>query len=1162
MSKPIDVFQAPLEGTSLVEASAGTGKTYTIESLYVRMIIEKNLEPSQLLVMTFTEAATAELKLRLRNRLKSSLDALQTGEAGDDSFLKQLLNQPYSNATEKLEKAIETFDEAAVFTIHGFCTRLLTEYSIQFEVPANFELLTDESELLQDVIDDYWRACLLDAGDTEEQQFLLNFLTDIGFGPDELQSVLKKVLNHPNAKVEPSELSTGRLLEKIGEWNEVFNQAKAVWENEKEAFEEVYFEGDLNGNAFQKSKRKPDWEILQEWLNSDEPTIQISDRLHRFGSYMKERGSKKSYQVPHFQFFEIMDAFIELTEQFKLLKPAFIKESITFVKQKFKEIKERRNYISYNGLLELVEKGLRNDSSGKLSKTISQKYPIGLVDEFQDTDPIQYGILRHLYHQNPETALFMIGDPKQAIYSFRGADIFTYLAARSDVSENQSYHLKENYRSNKGLIEGVNELFSTSSNPFLIEKLSFNQVEFPASKTDDKQLINDTGEAVTPLQFRLIEKEKPSPKNAVTDDVYNGVCNEISELLSGSYSIDGKNVQEKDIAVLVRNLYQGEDIQAALRKRGIKSVLKSRTSVFATKEAEELFRILSAVYKISYEAGIRTALATNLLGFSAEEILAVSESEKEWASLVHHFSIIKEKWEFKGIEAAINELIVRFDVQQKIAMRKNAERRTANLFHLSELLSKAQREHQFYGKTLLKWFFERLNQDSSGSDEEELRLESDEDLVQISTIHASKGLQYPIVFAPFLWEDTSKPQKPESAKVFSFYQDRNIHIDISKGLNHPKKQAFIDTAHVQEMAEEVRLAYVALTRAVSACYVFVPCYKALEFSPLGSILQSNQKRPNFELVKEKLASFNYAEVHPFREESSVIQARSDLDSKDLRALDFSRNDLYQYPRMLSYTLLSKSVKGDSDNRFADEMIDFNTEESTGLNQFGFPKGADAGSCLHQVFEDVSFSSPQNLQEIVTENLAYYSFDEEWQDVVHQWIIKSLRHPFGTSELSLSMLSEKEVLKEMEFFFPVHNLAAEPLWKLIRKETDFGINAEQLSGFMKGFIDLIFKYEGKFYILDYKSNHLGNSFEDYAQPQLSQAVTEAGFDLQYHIYTLALHRFLKQKLPDYNYEQHFGGVFYYFLRGVNPEEPGSGLFFDKPDWELIKSMDEYVKKGDA
>jgi len=501
-----------------------------------------------------------------------------------------------------------------------------------------------------------------------------------------------------------------------------------------------------------------------------------------------------------------------------------------------------------------------------------------------------------------------------------------------------------------------------------------------------------------------------------------------------------------------------------------------------------------------------------------------------------------------------------FGIQQQLVSGKNAERRITNVLHISELLAKAQREHQYFRKALLKWFYEQIQKEKSDSEEEELRLESDEDLVQISTIHSSKGLQYPIVFCPFLWEETSKPKTPDKADIFSFYKHNAINVDVSEGLNHPKKQEYVDVAHIQEMAEEVRLAYVALTRAVSACYVYVPNYREIKWSPLGSILQTSQNRPDFGLITSMLEGFEYVEVGEPKEKTIPKKSKDTPEIEELSARTFHRDNLYYYPRMLSYSSLAEGKKHEDGGRDYDQMYEETKPQKPGNDKFGFPKGANAGTCLHKIFEDISFSSPQNLEEVIRINLEYYGFNEKWFQPVKAWVSEVLDHSLGKAKPSLSSLSKEDVLKEMEFFFPVQNIQADELWKLIRNELPKTSLTEQIFGFMKGFIDLTFRVGDAYYILDYKSNHLGDKLTDYEGEKLSEAIKDAGYDLQYHIYTLALHRFLKQRMKGYSYSKNFGGVMYLFLRGVDKQVPASGVFFDKPDFSLIEQLDNYIKRG--
>lgn len=1161
-SKPLDVFEVPLKGISLVEASAGTGKTYNITSLYVRAVLELDLEPSQILVMTFTEAATAELKYRLRSRLRESLDAVVKQDPGKDDFLSELLSRNYPDAENKLRAAIDVFDESAVFTIHGFCNRLLSEYSLQFDVPPNFELLTDSSEMLQECVDDYWRSFIQSAENDEKSWFILDYLTDVGFGPDELKSSVDAVLTHPRSKVVPENLSTEDLQDSLTELETAFNRLKELWEKEGDEISDMYLNTKLSGSAFRKGKAwEQDWENLMDLISSERPQIKISDRMFRFGAYMKEKGSKKDFTVPELDFFAAMDAYVELTDHLKLIKPAFIKESIAEIRLQFKERKRKSNVLSYNDLLEITEEGIKNDKSGYLTERIREKYPLALVDEFQDTDPIQYSIFRHIYHGHSETGLFMIGDPKQSIYSFRGADIFTYLSAKKDTDNEQAYELIHNYRSNRRMIEGINSFFNVADEPFLLNDLAFNSARFPESKDDHDYIKDKSGNEINPLQFIELSDEVYTNKAELGSKIYDTVSAEIAGLLSGDYTIKGEKIREKDIAVLVREGREGEAIQSSLRELGISSVLRSRTSVFKTVEADELFRVLNAVQRISYEPGVRAALATSLLGFKAKDLLDLNEDGTRWVELIQLFVQVREVWEERGIEAGIDELFHLFDVIPRISEEKAAERRISNLMHISELLSKAGKEQQLQDKALLKWFFSKINQDDSkdSSEDEQLRLESDEGLVQITTIHSSKGLQYPVVICPFLWSSKATPKKDD---ILKFYTDDSIHIDISQGADHSNKAEHIALTEKQSQAEDVRLTYVALTRAISACYVILPNYNYVSNSPLGFILKGNSEdsRADFSFIKETLESVESIEVRPPLSSTEIPLTDKANNKESLSEAAFTREDLFHFPKLLSYSFLSGQKEKQEFGKDYDET-DLNTPPAVERNdRFGFPKGASAGTCLHNIFEDLSFSDPTNIEKVVEQNLDYSGIDEKWEPETVKWVSEVLEHPLKEPDTSLSKLSDFEVIKEMEFFFPVQHLKAEELWNIIRTGPPESIVGESVHGFMKGYIDLTFKADGRFYILDYKSNYLGDNLDDYGKEALQQAMEDSGYDLQYHIYTLALHRFLSTRMKEYDFEDHFGGVLYLFLRGVDRNVPGSGVYFDRPDQNVVQQLDNYFKGG--
>ncbi len=1163
--KPLNVFEAPLRGISLVEASAGTGKTYNITSLYVRAIIEKSLLPAQILVLTYTEAATAELKMRLRKRLQESLRAIETGQGNGEYFLEELIKKPWRNAADKLQNAINSFDEASIFTIHGFCHRLLNEYSLQFNVNSNFSVVVDEQQILQDCTDAYWRNFVRGV-ESPAETYVLQYLVENKYSPDALRDVMQEIMNRPYAQLVLGKYTYAQHLELIKKVLSKFDEIKTLAKTDLQELKEILYSPDLKQTKYRNNAKDGLWQSLNNFLNDEFPSVEYNKNVAKFGSLIS-REAKKGVTFPVLNISKAIDEFMELLNELRDLKSTFVMKAKEQIQADVEQRKLASNQLSYNDFLTLVEKGLKK--SPLLAQSLAREYPIALVDEFQDTDPIQYAIFRHIYHGRERTALFMIGDPKQAIYGFRGADIFTYLSARKDVLPEQAYTLNYNYRSNPKMIEAVNDLFLQSHSPFHIDGLEYEKALSPGTG-NEKYLHQKNGDEVKPMQAILLQDNDLSKSDA-DELVLEALVNEIINLLNGKYYIGEEPVRQKDIAVLVRKNIQGEKVQELLRRHGIKSVLKVTNSVFATREATDLLTILQATIKDFYEPGLRAALATDLIGKTAEEIQQLAEDEHEWAGLVSIFSEIKAKWQ-QGIEPALEFMFQAFDIKKRLMQFTDAERRFTNVMHIAELLAMAEHENRLHSNSLLKWLNRKIYDENTKVREDEIRLESDDNLIQISTIHAAKGLEYPIVFCPFLWEPSNKKNASE---IYRFYEDGKVYVDINTGLQDDQRRVNQEKDMKDEIRESIRLLYVALTRSATACYVFLPSYKEIRLSAIAAVINGEEQMNEEINVGAAKSAFSYEEL------VSRIQAGRHIEVREFEASDipsltepasagyhfeaqpFTRNDLNQYYRILSYSSIAKT-KSEAD----DAALDYDEDDALllavepELNELIFPRGAGAGTCLHNIFEETEFSQPGNLNEIVERNLRLSGLDEQFSDNATKWINHLLRHNLGTPNTALANLKAHQVLKEMEFHFPIRNLHIPKLWKLVRGSDSHIAQQthEWVSGYLKGFIDLIFEYEGQFFILDYKSNYLGSSPADYSPEELKAAINASAYDMQYHIYIVALHRLLGQKLDSYSYKRHFGGVLYYFLRGADESLPGSGVYFHKPEESRIRSLDAYMANG--
>lgn len=1152
MSKEFDIFDAGLKGVSLVEAGAGTGKTFNIASLYVRVILEKELLPPNILVLTFTEAATAELKSRLRKRIIESISALEGGEVNDEFLLG--LKEKYSpEKTEILKKALYTFDEARVSTIHGFCQRLLKERPIEFGVSPEFEILTDERELLQDIVDAYWRD-FYKASESDFKSSLQFHLFELGYDPDKLLKDVLEIRGANTEIIEPAVIPVSEFEEIFTRFVKLRDEAFKTINSERAQFEETFNGDSLNKRDYNQYKFLYMEEAI-DWLNSYPVSLKEYHKLKLFSS--EKLKPKKNKSIPEFRTVEIVDQLREILAEFSLLLPSLLLESCHQIIESYENVKNDGHILSYDDLLLKVEEGVK---APDLSRTIRKELPVALIDEFQDTDPVQYSIFSSIYKDSSDTCFFMIGDPKQAIYAFRGADIHTYLKAKNDADPEQVYSLKNNFRSNPDMIQSVNEIFSVQPESFRLNGLEFEEARFPDTEDPDKKRLSKKEIEVRPLQFIELETETTS-KTDYIPELCESVASEIVSLLEDDFSIDQNTLSQKDIAVLVRTRDQASKVQDALRLRGVKSVLNSRESVFRTIEAEELLLVLSAIHDPSFEALVRAAISTRLMGFKASDILRFQEQTSEWENILLRFHDLNKLWNSHGVSSLLDKLIMEFNVELNLASWFDAERRITNLQHITELIKKEERKRNLLPIGILNHIRARIDDEDDPKDEEVIRLESDAELVQIVTMHSSKGLQYPVVFCPFLFEEVNVSDSGQRSKVFRFRRDEEEVLDI--GTIDEARKINKEYYFEEQLQERIRLTYVAMTRAESACFIHLVNVPSIERSGLAALITNMQGEfiPGIKKLSKSSDVIEYRKAMLNDRSKSDSRAKSD---KVFKLRSFKRKDLQSYLRITSFSALSDSLKS-HDEHYVYQGFDYDAlpvkddRDTTELSIFSLTKGAATGTLVHNIFESISFDNPNTFEEAIRDQMNIHGFDEKWFPVLQKLVGDSVDHPLKKG-LKLSSISDKHRLVEMEFNFPVNGIKSSDLLKLIRGE-DQNSERHEVKGFMKGFVDLVFIHNDKYYILDYKTNHLGDSFEDYAQEVIAAEIREAGYDLQYHIYTTSLHRYLNQRLKDYEYESHFGGVIYLFVRGVQAGNECSGVFFDRPDISVISSIDSYFKNGE-
>ncbi len=1183
--EPLIPEEVPLVGVRLIEASAGTGKTYTITSLYLRLVLGhecKALSPENILVVTFTRAATEELRDRIRKRLKKALEALQT-DIHLDSLIESIAPSidNLDLAKQRLKDAMQIMDMAAIYTIHGFCQRLLRQNAIESLVPDNFELSMDENRYIQQAVRDVWRSYVYPKQGDALSLLLQNWQT-----PDDLQRAVASFLHkdvdfHVGPKAADFETSSQQ-------FNVIHQQFSKMWCTSGPEFIESIRENPKSSGTFTRWLEGREG-IINKFVNN--PQAINNKEANTFG-YFTYEGIKKSVKkggVPSDH--KLIDLFDQWVNAQLQLEESRVYEShqlmiflIEKIRTALKEIKQAQGVLAPDDLLTLLNLAIESETGLQLLEQIRSQYPVAMVDEFQDTDALQYKVFNAIYEQQKDQgilldnsphklAMFMIGDPKQAIYKFRGADIFTYISAKRAVDG--AYSLDTNYRSTHEMVAATNGFFTRHKRPFIYDAdIPF--VEVLAKGNADSLFIE--GKKSPALSWMMADGLGVNSKLELSDACAQGSAEQICQLLNlakinqatlaNENSEDEKALKAQDIAVLVRSAKQARWVKNALSKRGIGSVYVGRESIFQSDQALAMHSLLQAIHVLS-EQQFRNAIAHPIWQVSLITLQEFMNHESLWEEQLEQLYEAREIWLKKGVMAMFmywlhkRNLPATWLAPSKDNTEENGERCLTNYLHLAELLQDASGEVQGM-QGLISWLSHKISINIGSEDQQMLRLESDANLVQIVTIHKSKGLEYPVVFLPFSWDGK------ESNDPLFYDEDLNrLRCDLQGDFKEQRV--------TEGLAEEARLLYVALTRAASKCYVAMPknvdnkkLIKTLEVSALYHVLcegvvdglttklveQSNEKK--FEHIYDVMdmpVQCGFLQANTVKRQLSVREFNGTI-KQDWAMSSFSS--------LIRHVHVPMSARLNQDEDEATQDVVILEEELAGA--FAFPRGAHAGNFLHTLLEEIDFSClPEDLDQLILDLLTRFSIETHWLEVVKVWLDDILQAPLLHDDLSLQKLIPNKKLVEMEFYFPVSRLNCHEFNILLEKYPCLNMTPpptefRQLKGMLKGFIDLTFEWQGQYFILDYKSNFLGDTYSNYDDAATHEAMSDHRYDVQMVIYTLALHRLLKLRIPDYNYDQHIGGGYYLFLRGLNAQDNKDhyGQYFHKPEKVLIESLDKMIQ----
>jgi exodeoxyribonuclease V beta subunit len=1222
--QPLDALTTPLE-RSLIEASAGTGKTYTITTLVLRLLLQSGLSVGQILVVTFTNAATRELYDRIRTRIRDALTAFEEERSDDDVLAALLRESPdRDRARTQLKTALRDFDDAAIFTIHGLCQRILHEHAFESGTSFDAELTVSQESLLTEVVDDFFAQTLYDASPSLVRQMI-----DAEMNREMLMGLAKKGIADPTMPVLPAAPAPEQLEAALAAFEAAKAVAAASWSSDRALILKRIDDAKLNQNQCKAATVASAALQLDQLFRADRPSgTALFGHFKLFTTAKLTSATKKGGSTPTHPFFGHCDALAAAAAEAdrdtgsRLLQ--LKRDLIAFARREMPLRKEAAHLQSFDDLLHRLDGALAGPLGPLLAAAVRARYKAALIDEFQDTDPVQYRIFEAIYRDSESSPRFFIGDPKQAIYSFRGADVFAYLGAALHTVEARRYTLGTSYRSDPGLVEGLNTLFGRANTPFLLDQIRYSPVQ--AAKTTRMHL----GAApVTPLRILFHPREATSStkptvitKESANRSIPDAVAADIARLLASGTTIEGRPVCPGDIAILVRKNQQALDAQTALRALRIPCVLQGDASVFDTAEALEMQHVLAAMAAPSNSAALRLALTTSVFGLRADEVESLDRDDEAWDAHAQRFQSWGARFRDHGFIAGFRRLLDELQVPSRLLGWTDGERRLTNLLHLAELLHVAQIREHLGPAGLLRWLAtvrrEQDARDEAGAEAAQMRLESDDAAVKLVTIHKSKGLEYPIVYCPYLW-DGKLLHGPEEKMPMFHEPPPSVDPQRKLDLGSPDVEEHAKYAAREAAAEGLRLLYVALTRAKHQCTVVWGNFTDAKTSALGYLLHQDQDGASsvdlFEVTSTRLAALDDAAM--LADLAALVRAGQGTIAVETLSLDVG--EIYSPPvvatpelefrpiaRALDASWRTSSFSGliagggaeakpdegrDRDAAVSDDPpapIDAENSADPGgelVLLHAFPRGARPGEMLHKVFEDIEFGADANaIAEVALKSLERFQVapQAEWRDLgdllgraVHEALETPLHAPGAAADavFTLSDVPRAKRLNELEFIFPVGRepsalgarLTAKALGEVFEHypsdavPATYGASLQRLGflpleGFLRGFIDLVFEHDGRYYVVDYKSNHLGASPADYGPAALTEAMAHHHYFLQYHLYVVAVHRYLTARLPGYDYDAHFGGVFYLFVRGMAPGRgENAGVFADRPSRALVLAL---------
>ncbi|QJC37089.1 exodeoxyribonuclease V subunit beta [Enterobacteriaceae endosymbiont of Donacia vulgaris] len=1169
--KEFDPFKENLTGQYLIEASAGTGKTFTIIILYLRMLLgmyHKNynvpLTVEEILVVTFTDIATQDLY----KRIKKSIRILKKGCLKRKSkyeiinnFIKKITN--YDIAYNLLSKAELHMHNASIYTIHSFCRKILTFKNCEiYDFFSNKKIISDETILQKEASINFWRKYFYKL--PKKIAKIIFFYWKSPFTLlDTLTPFLLKI-PFPIIKYPIKNRNLNIQFHKNLKYIQII---KKKWIKYKNKIIDIILRSNINKHIYNKKTLNKWISIIDLWSFTKNEDNFYPREISRFSQKILISKTIDIIKIPKFILFQDIDIFLK---KFIDLKSLVILKAIKYINQYVTKKKKINNQISFNDLLIILNKSLNSKFGKKIIQEIKKIFPVILVDEFQDTDIQQYKILKKIYLNKNNNIVVLIGDPKQAIYSFRGADIFTYFKA--SVKIQNRYTLKNNWRSSSTMVKSINRIFSCRSYPFLFKNILFNPIKYVIRQSNYNLIINNN---IKPgLTFWLIDKIIDI--NLYKQKMAHTCAYEICQLImlgKKNRAFLQKNYKKKkinisDITILVRNRFEAFILQKEFINFNLPSIyLSNSINIFEQQEAKELVLLLKTILQANKRQKIINLLSSTLFNIN----LSFFKHHKQniyIERIIDKFIDYKLIWEKYGILNMLEKIFIKDDIFYKINIIDNImKKKIKNIMYLGELIQTSCM-NMINCNQIIEWLLQQITHTDKNLLNKQIQLNNDINKIKIMTIYKSKGLQFPIVWLPFISSNIVEFINQDAI----IYHDRKtfkLVLDFKK--DKESKKLFLE----ESFAENLRLLYVSLTRSIFHCSIGIANIKIFNskklnkyikyFNALDFLLKKKNNISNIDL-KIILKNLKNQDIDiKIIKKKNITKINNKIFKKINNTLLFTsqiNNFYYKNKIISSYSQISKQQNNNLNYlniNLKNKFLNIN-KKNIKRTQHNFPHGKYIGIILHKILEKLDFT--QNItRKFIKQELLKNNINPIWHIIITNWFNNLIKIPIGNKNIILQQINNKNKKTEFKFYLSIKNSFSSVKYNNIINKYDVisrklpELKFETIQGFLLGVIDLIILWNKKYYIIDYKSNWLGNNYKYYKEKNIKKDISLKRYDIQYQLYSLSLHKYLKYRIKNYNYKKHFGGVIYLYIRGIDDKKSKNGIWETKPSLNLIEKLNK-------